>query len=155
MRRRDFITVLGGAAFMGPFAASAQQTARMRVSVLTGYAKGDPEAKALLAEFTQELSALGWIEGRNLRIDVRWAPGSTNLMHTFAKELVGLQFDVTLALGDRCAKARDTDDPNRLVPDSFPIPAETSQGSAQSKRQSRASGLTCSLKSRPTSSGPQ
>ena len=97
MRRRDFITILGGAAFTGPFAVSAQQTDRMRrVGVLTGYGEGDPEAKALLTEFTQGLSALGWIEGRNLRIDVRWAPGSKDLMRTFARELVGLQPDVIL-----------------------------------------------------------
>jgi putative ABC transport system substrate-binding protein len=106
MRRRDFITVLGGAAFTGPFAVSAQQTDRMRrvgvlmvrrVGVLMGYAEADPEAKALLAEFTQALSALGWTEGRNLRMDVRWAPGRTDIMHTFAKELVDLHPDVILA----------------------------------------------------------
>jgi putative ABC transport system substrate-binding protein len=62
-----------------------------------GYGEADPEAKALLAEFTQGLSALGWIEGRNLRMDVRWAPGRTDLMHTFAKELVDLHPDVILA----------------------------------------------------------
>ena len=98
MRRRDFITVLCGAALTGPFAVSAQQTDRMRrVAVLMGYGEADPEAKALLAEFTQGLSALGWIEGRNLRMDVRWAPGRTDLMHTFAKELVDLHPDVILA----------------------------------------------------------
>jgi putative ABC transport system substrate-binding protein len=98
MRRRDFITVLSGAALTGPFTVSAQQTDRMRrVAVLMGYGEADPEAKALLAEFRQGLSALGWIEGRNLRMDVRWAPGRTDLMHTFAKELVDLHPDVILA----------------------------------------------------------
>jgi putative ABC transport system substrate-binding protein len=98
MRRRDFITILAGAAFAGPFAVSAQQTDRKRrVGVLMGYGEADPEAKALLAEFTQGLSAFGWIEGRNLRMDVRWAPGRTDLMHTFARELVDLQPDVILA----------------------------------------------------------
>jgi putative ABC transport system substrate-binding protein len=98
MRRRDFITVLGGAAFGGPFAVTAQQTDRIRrVGVLMGYGEADPEAKALLAEFTRELSTLGWIEGRNLRMDVRWAPGRTDLMRTFAKELVDLQPDVILS----------------------------------------------------------
>ena len=98
MRRRDFITVLAGAAFAGPFAVSAQQTDRKRrVGVLMGYGEADPEAKALLAEFTQGLSAFGWIEGRNLSMDVRWAPGRTDLMHTFARELVDLQPDVILA----------------------------------------------------------
>jgi putative tryptophan/tyrosine transport system substrate-binding protein len=98
MRRRDFITVLAGAAFAGPFAVSAQQTDRKRrVGVLMGYGEADPEAKALLAEFTQGLSELGWIESRNLRMDVRWAPARTDMMHTFAKELVDLQPDVILA----------------------------------------------------------
>jgi len=86
MRRRDFITVLAGAAFAGPFAVSAQQTDRKRrVAVLMGYGEADPEAKALLAEFTQGLSELGRIESRNLRMDVRWARGRTDMMHTFAK----------------------------------------------------------------------
>jgi putative ABC transport system substrate-binding protein len=98
MRRRNLITVLGGAAFTGSVAVSAQQTDRMRrVGVLMGYGKADPEANAFLAEFTQGLSALGWIEGRNLRMDVRWAPGSIDRMHAFAKELVDLQPDVILA----------------------------------------------------------
>src|SRR6202171_3667478 len=98
MRRRDFITVLAGAAFGGPFAVSAQQTDRKRRGgVLMGYGEADPEAKALLSEFTQGLSELGWIEGRNLRMDVRWAPGRTDVMRTFARELVDLQPDVILA----------------------------------------------------------
>src|ERR1700736_6827234 len=98
MRRRDFITILAGGACAGPCAVSAQQPDRKRrVGVLMGYGEADPEAKALLAEFTQGLSAFGWIEGRNLRMDVRWAPGRTDLMHTFARELVDLQPDVILA----------------------------------------------------------
>jgi putative ABC transport system substrate-binding protein len=98
MRRRDFVTLLGGAAFAEPLAVSAQQTDRMRrVGVLMGYGEADPEAKALLAELTHGLSATGWIEGRNLRMDVRWAPGRTDLMRTFAKELVQLRPDVILS----------------------------------------------------------
>jgi putative ABC transport system substrate-binding protein len=97
MRRRDFIAGLGGAAFAGPFAVSAQVDRIRRVGVLMGYGEADPEAKALLAEFTQGLSQLGWIEGRNLRMDVRWAPGRTDVMHTLAKELVDLRPDVILA----------------------------------------------------------
>ena len=102
MRRRDFIKGMAGSAAVTPLAARAQQTDRMRrVGVLMGYGEADPEAKALLAEFTQGLSALGWIEGRNLRMDVRWAPGRTDLMRTFAKELVDLQPDVILAIRRR------------------------------------------------------
>jgi ABC-type uncharacterized transport system substrate-binding protein len=98
MERREFITLLGGAAAAWPLAARAQQPDRVRrIGVLLGLAEDDPEAKALLSEFTQGLSELGWVEGRNLRTDVRWAPGSTDLMHTFAKELVDLQPDVILA----------------------------------------------------------
>ena len=62
-----------------------------------GYAEGDTEAKALLLEFAQALSEFGWIEGRNLGVEIRWAPGRIDLMRTFAKELVSLQPDVILA----------------------------------------------------------
>jgi putative ABC transport system substrate-binding protein len=61
-----------------------------------GYAETDPQAKAMLAEFTRAVSEFGWIEGRNLHMDVRWAPGNTDLMRAFAKELVSLQPDVIL-----------------------------------------------------------
>jgi len=97
MRRREFMTLLGGVALGWPLAARAEQADRIRrVGVLMGYAETDPQAKALLAEFTQAVSEFGWIEGRNLRMDVRWAPGNTDLMRTFAKELVSLQPDVIL-----------------------------------------------------------
>jgi putative tryptophan/tyrosine transport system substrate-binding protein len=97
MRRREFITFLGGVAVSWPLAARAQQADRARrVGVLMGYAEADPEAKVLLAEFTQALSEFGWIEGRNLRTEVRWAPANADLMRTFAKELVSLQPDVIL-----------------------------------------------------------
>ena len=97
MRRREFITLLGGVAAAWPLAARAQQAnPARRLGVLMGYAEGDPLAKVLLTDFTQALSEFGWIKGRNLRMDVRWAPGNTDLMHTFAKELVSLQPDVIL-----------------------------------------------------------
>jgi|SRR5271166_2783804 len=98
MQRREFIMLLGGASVAWPLAARAQQPDRIRrIGVLLGLAEDDPEAKALLSEFTQGLSERGWVEGRNLRMDVRWAGSSTDLMHTFAKELVDLQPDVILA----------------------------------------------------------
>ncbi len=61
------------------------------------YGETDPEAKALLAEFTRGLSELGWTDGRNLRMDVRWAPGNPDAMHAYSKELVALQPDAILA----------------------------------------------------------
>jgi putative ABC transport system substrate-binding protein len=75
MSRRDFITLLGGAATW-PLAARAQQRDRMRrVSVLTSLAENDPEAQARLAALKQGLRGLGWTEGRNLRIEYRWIVG--------------------------------------------------------------------------------
>jgi putative ABC transport system substrate-binding protein len=93
MRRRDFIAALGGAAAW-PFVARAQQGDRMRrVGVLMAGDENDPEG---LSGFTQGLAELGWTEGRNMRMDVRWATGSVDRMRMFAKELVGLQPDVIL-----------------------------------------------------------
>jgi putative ABC transport system substrate-binding protein len=95
--RRDFITLLGGAAAW-PLAASAQQADRIRkIGVLMGWAESDPEAKSDLAAFVQGLGQLGWVGGRNLRIESRWAGGNTDQMHTFAKELVETQPDVILS----------------------------------------------------------
>ena len=98
MKRREFITLLGGAAVAWPRAASAQKPGGVRrIGVLLSVAESDPEGNAQLSGFTLGLTELGWIEGRNLRMDVRWAPGRTDVMHTFAKELVDLQPDVILA----------------------------------------------------------
>ena len=97
LRRRDFITLMGCTAAAWPFPAQAQRTGRLaRIGVLMGYAETDSEAKALLGVFTHALSEFGWIERQNLRIDVRWAPAKTDLMRTFAKELVSLQPDLIL-----------------------------------------------------------
>jgi putative tryptophan/tyrosine transport system substrate-binding protein len=97
MKRRDFIAGIGSAAAW-PLAARAQQPDRMRrIGVLLGYDESDPEGKAELAGFTQGFAELGWIDGRNVRIDVRWAPGSVDRMRTFAKELVELQPGVIVA----------------------------------------------------------
>ena len=97
LKRREFITLLGGATVAWPLAMHAQQPERMRrIGVLMGYAEGDSEAEALLGEFTHALSEFGWIDRQNLRMDVRWAPAKTDLMRTYAKELVSLQPDLIL-----------------------------------------------------------
>jgi putative ABC transport system substrate-binding protein len=96
MKRREFISLLSGAVAW-PLAARAQQSDRMpRIGVLMGY-DDDPDAKAMLFAFTQGLRELGWTEGRNLRIDVRWGSGNIDRMRLLAKELVDLQPDVILA----------------------------------------------------------
>ena len=77
MRRREFITLLGGAAAAWPVAARAQQAERMRrIGVLMTLAADDPEVQARLAAFLQGLRELGWTVGRNVRIDIRWAAGN-------------------------------------------------------------------------------
>ncbi len=97
MRRRDFITLLGVAATR-PFAARAQQTQRLRrIGVLMSFAESDPEAQARVAAFRKGLQTLGWAEGRNVRIDIRWAADDAALMQRFAKELVALQPDLILS----------------------------------------------------------
>ena len=93
MRRRSFITLLGGAAAAWPLAARAQQPERMRrIGVLMGQAEDDPGNRPRVAAFEQTLGKLGWSKGRNLRTDTRWAnPADPESMHRLAKELVALQ----------------------------------------------------------------
>jgi putative ABC transport system substrate-binding protein len=96
IRPREFITILGGAAW--PLAARAQQGGRVRrIGVLMPYDENDPVAKSRLSAFTQALAGLGWTHGRNVRIDLRWHDGDTNRSLALAQELVGLQPDIVLA----------------------------------------------------------
>jgi putative tryptophan/tyrosine transport system substrate-binding protein len=96
MQRREFITLLGGAAAAWPLAARAQQPDRMRrIGVLVGLTEDDPDTNARLAGLRQGLERLGWSEGRNVHIDYRFAPAGTPAQ-VLAKELVALQPDVVL-----------------------------------------------------------
>jgi putative tryptophan/tyrosine transport system substrate-binding protein len=99
MRRREFITLLGGAAATMPLAVKAQQSdQRRRIGVLTALAEDDPENQARLAGFRNGLKRRGWSEDRNVSVDYRFAPaGSPDQAERFAKELVALQPDVILA----------------------------------------------------------
>jgi putative ABC transport system substrate-binding protein len=97
MRRREFVSLLGGAAAAWPLAARAQQTDGMRrIGVLAALAEDDSEMRARLAAFRQGLEKRGWSEGGNVRIDYRFAPASAQAQ-VFAKELVALQPDVILS----------------------------------------------------------
>ena len=94
MRRRDFITLIGGAATGWPLAARAQQATPIRlVGMLMGFAETDAAAQSLVSEFTSELTRLGWKSGSNLRIELRWGAGDTDRIRALANELVGLQPD--------------------------------------------------------------
>jgi len=99
MQRREFITLLGGAAAGWPFAASAQQPDLRRIGVLMTLAKGDPVEQSRYATFLQGLQQLGWTEGRNLRIDTRWSAGNAADIRKYAEELVALAPDVIVTGG--------------------------------------------------------
>jgi putative tryptophan/tyrosine transport system substrate-binding protein len=97
MRRRTFITLLGGAAAAWPLAARAQKpAARMpRIGVLVNISEGDPAGH--VAAFRQRLQELGWVDGRNAQIDMRWGGGDSERYRRYAAELVALAPDVVLA----------------------------------------------------------
>src|SRR5262245_21481087 len=99
VRRREFITLLGGAAVAWPLAARAQQSERLRrIGVLMSYAADDPAGQTRLLTFAQALAQLGWTEGRNVRVDIRWGAGSPERIRSYAAELVALAPDVILAV---------------------------------------------------------
>jgi putative ABC transport system substrate-binding protein len=96
MRRREFTTLLGGA-IAWPLVARAQQGERVRrIAVLMGF-PNDAQGQARITVIRQELSKLGWAEGRNAHIDIRWAAGDPGLTQTYAAELVRLEPDVIIA----------------------------------------------------------
>jgi putative ABC transport system substrate-binding protein len=99
VRRREFITLVGGAMAL-PFSARAHQGERMRrIGVLTAMAADDPESQARVAAFQQGLQKLGWTVGRDVQIDTRWGAGDVERNRAFAAELVALASDVILANG--------------------------------------------------------
>jgi putative ABC transport system substrate-binding protein len=110
IRRRSFITLLGGAAAW-PLAARAQQGNRVRrIAWLSGGDENDPVQKTYVSAFTQALAGLGWADGRNVRMDLRGGGGDANRIRAFAPELVALQPDiiVTIATPATAAVLRET-----------------------------------------------
>jgi putative tryptophan/tyrosine transport system substrate-binding protein len=103
LQRREFITLIGGAAVAWPLAARAQERMR-RIGVLTALAEDDPENKARLAAFRQGLEKRGWSEGRNVHIHYRYAPAGAQAQ-VLAKELVALQPDVICAVASTSVTA--------------------------------------------------
>jgi putative tryptophan/tyrosine transport system substrate-binding protein len=100
MRRRKFITLLGGAAAAWPMATRAQQRQRMRrVGVLMNLAADDPQAAPRIAAFAQALGELGWAVGRNVQLDYRWGAGDIERYRKYAAELIALAPDVVMGVG--------------------------------------------------------
>src|SRR5262245_48196181 len=98
VKRREFMTLLGGAAAAWPLSARAQQGERMRrVGVLMNTLSDEPEAQARIAAFLQGLQEAGWSVGRNLHIETRWGGGDSARVRQYAAELVGLNLEVILA----------------------------------------------------------
>ena len=116
MRRREFITLLGGAAAW-PVAARAQQPERMRrIGVLMSTSGDDPESQARLMAFTQGLQQLGWSDGRYVRIETRWALGETARVHRYAAELIELSPDVIVTGGRVASVVPAIEQAGRRIP---------------------------------------
>jgi putative tryptophan/tyrosine transport system substrate-binding protein len=165
LQRRDFIALLGsGAAAARPFAARAQQAERMRrIGVLMPLAADDPQSQRRLTAFVQGLQQLGWTDGRNAQIDVRWAAGDPDRFRRYAAELVSLAPDVILGVAVSTMVALR--EATRTVPIVFvqvtdPVgagfvaslsrPAATPPASACSNSALARSGWSCSSRSRRT-----
>ena len=160
MRRRSFITLLGAAAAW-PLAARAQQGVR-RVAVLSSIGESDQEAQLMVAGLHDGLQALGWVNGRNLRIDHRWAAGSSDRVAALAEELVALAPDVIVAhttpSGLALQRATDTI-PIVFVQVSIPVgsrlvaniahPGANIRASPASRRRWPANGWNCSSEMAP------
>jgi hypothetical protein len=98
--RREFLATLGGAAAAWPLAARGQQAEKMRrIGVLTTFAADDPTGQTRLLAFAQALAQVGWTDGRNVRIDLRWGAGDPERNRKYAAELVALAPDVILTAG--------------------------------------------------------
>jgi putative ABC transport system substrate-binding protein len=139
MRRREFITLLGGAGAAWPLAARGQQSERMRrIGFLHGFAENDPQSQAEITAFRQGLQRLGWA-CRNIRIAYRWGQGEADRIRTVARELIALQPEAVLAASTPAVKALS--DETHTVPIVF-------------VRVADPLGDNCSKRSRPMLSGP-
>jgi len=149
IERRQFIVGLGSAAAW-PAVAHTQQGNRVRrIGALIGTDETDPLGKPRLAAFTQALTDLGWTDGRNIRIELRWGSGDNNRIRPLAQELVDFQPDVILTGGTPATAAfqRETHGSTARVGTSPALPTWN--------RRWEASGLNCFRRSRPGSTGSQ
>jgi hypothetical protein len=157
MNRREFITLLGGAAAW-PLAARAQKGDRVvrRIGVLMAYDGNDPEGKRRYSAFTQALTDLGWADGRNVRMDLRWAGGDSNRIRDRAGVgRLATRHHPDRRVGDHRRTTGDADYPDRLCGHERPPSptasspgltdrVETSPALPTTKPRWEASGLVCS-----------
>ena len=123
LQRREFITLLGGAAMAWPLAARAQQASRIRrIGVLLPATADDPEFQARVGAFLQELQQLGWSIGRNVRIDTHWATANPGDIRKHAEDLARLAPDVILAHGT--STVRPLMQAIHTVPIVFPVASD-------------------------------
>ena len=123
MERREFISLLGGAVAVWPTAALAQQAEPMRrIAILMNRAADDPEGKSRLAVFKQAMEQLGWSDGRNMHIEIRWGEDDIDLERKYAAELVALNPDLILAAGTVSMTALQP--LNRTLPTVFAVVAD-------------------------------
>ena len=168
MRRREFVSLLGGAAAGWSLSAHAQQQSERvrRIGVLMAFDETDVRARNWLSLFDDELSKLGWSEGRKPHTDVRWAGDKVDRMRDFAKELVGLRPDVILSFGTPATAALQRE--TQTIPIVFaivsdpvgeglsracPIRAEILLVSIIPRHRLGASGWNCLSRSRLLSGG--
>jgi putative tryptophan/tyrosine transport system substrate-binding protein len=161
MQRREFIAGLGAAAW--PLAARAQQPEQIRrIGVLVGPAASDPEVQRWLAAFVQGLDNTGWVEGRNLRIDYRFAAGDADLTRTHVADLLGLAPDLIFADGTPVLSAlrqatrtrpivfvNVNDPPKPVLSRTLPGRAATSPGLVVLNTRQAQNWWSCSRQFRP------
>jgi hypothetical protein len=152
MKRRDFITLLGGAAAW-PLAAWAQQADRVRrIGVLFSGDENDPLMKTGFSAFTQALADLGWTDGRNMRMDLRWGGGDPNRIRVLAKELVGLRPDIIVTGSTTATVAVERE--TRTIPIVFaaasdPVAAASFQAAAANADWNSVPGFGVILSNQP------
>jgi putative ABC transport system substrate-binding protein len=146
MRRREFIGLVGGIAIAWPLAVRAQKGERIRrIGVLWATSEDDPVAQARQAAFLQGLQQLGWIDGQNVRIDVRWAAGNLAKARQYAADLIALAPDVILASGGAImAPLLQATRTVPIVSRSPPIPSAPAMSTDYRDRAAMRPALCCS-----------
>jgi putative ABC transport system substrate-binding protein len=144
MQRRDFITILGGAAAAWPLAAKAQQDGRVRrIGIMQSTSEDDPGTQANVAAWRNELAKLGWVEGRNLRVDLRYTAGNPDRMRVSARELLSVGPDVIVVGGQ--AGTRVLQQQTRTIPIVFVQvgdPVENGLVTSLARPESNTTGIT-------------